>query len=167
MENNDLDYPENIQLGVDIAAAAETNDATKAEELIRANEFVVLQQIDLETGEVEIDEEDNINVVMAEVDDDMAVVCFTSLSSAESFMDEVCEELTGGTRLPAVVLDGNQLLDGLPEGIGLLINPTTEQECYFPPSCFEFDEEYESEDEEEDLESDQESLSRRQDHDEA
>jgi hypothetical protein len=79
VENNEIDYPENIQLGVEIAAAAETNDASKAEELIRANEFIVLQQIDLETGEIEVDEEDNFSVVLAEVDEDMAVVCFTSM----------------------------------------------------------------------------------------
>jgi SseB protein N-terminal domain len=159
VENNEIDYPENIQLGVEIADAAETNEASKAEELIRANEFIVLQQIDLETGEIEVDEEDNFSVVLAEVDEDMAVVCFTSLTAAESFMDEVCEELTGGTRLPAVVLEGNQLLDGLPEGIGLLINPTTEQECYFPPSCFEFDDHFtDDEDDDEEFEEETDSL---------
>lgn len=156
MENNEIDYPENIQLGIEIAAAAETNEASKAEELIRANEFIVLQQIDLETGEIEIDEDDNFSVVLAEVDEDMAVVCFTSLTAAESFMDEVCEELTGGTRLPAVVLEGDHLLDGLPEGIGLLINPTTEQECYFPPSCFEFEDHFDDEDDDEDESDDDE-----------
>ncbi|HAC90105.1 MAG TPA: hypothetical protein DCF63_05650, partial [Planctomycetaceae bacterium] len=54
----DWNYPENKQLGEEIAGAAEANDPARAEELIRANEFIVLQQIDLETGEIEVDEED-------------------------------------------------------------------------------------------------------------
>lgn len=138
--NEELDFPENVQLGVEIADAADANDASRAEELIRGNDFIVLQEIDNETGEALMDEEDRFSVVLAEVEEDMAVVCFTSLSAAENFMNEVCDELTGGTRLPVVVLEGNDLLDGLPDGIGLLFNPTTEEECYFSPSCFEFEE---------------------------
>lgn len=147
VENNEeLDYPENVQLGVEIADAADANDARRAEELIRGSEFIVLQEIDVETGEVLVDEDDRFSVVLAEVEEDMAVVCFTSMSAAESFMNEVCDELTGGVRLPVVVLDGDELLDGLPDGIGLLFNPTTEEECYFSPSCFEFQENVSEED---------------------
>ena len=138
--NNELDFPENVQLGVEIADAADANDASRAEELIRGHDFIVLQEIDPETGEAMMDEDDRFSVVLAEVDEDMAVVCFTSMSAAENFMNEVCDELTGGTRLPTIVLEGDELLDGLPDGIGLLINPTTEEECYFSPSCFEFQE---------------------------
>lgn len=139
-ENHEVDYPENVQLGVEIADAADANNASQAEKLIRGHDFIVLQEIDNETGEAMVDEEDRFSVVLAEVEESMAVVCFTSLSAAENFMNEVCDELTGGARLPAIVLEGDELLDGLPDGIGLLINPTTEEECYFSPSCFEFQE---------------------------
>ena len=136
----DLAYPENVQLGVEIADAADANDASRAEELIRGGEFIVLQEIDPESGEAVVDDEDRFSVVLAEVEEDMAVVCFSSMSAAESFMEQVCDELTGGTRLPAIVLSGDELLDGLPDGIGLLFNPTTDEECYFSPECFAFQE---------------------------
>jgi SseB protein N-terminal domain len=147
--DEEMDLPENLALGIEIADAADQNDAGKAEQLIRANEFIVLQQIDLETGETDIDEDGNFSVVLADIEEDKAVVCFTRLSAADNFMDEVCEELTGGARLPTVVLEGDQLLDGLPDGIGLLFNPTTEEECYFPPSCFQFESHQEEDDGEE------------------
>jgi hypothetical protein len=135
-ENPNSEFPENLTLGSEIAEAAEENDAVTAEQLIRSHEMIVLQRIDPETGQVEFDEDDNFSVVLAEVDEDIAVVCFSNFTAASSFMDSVCEDLTGGSRLPAVVLDGNELLDGLPESVGLLVDPTTENESYFPPGCF-------------------------------
>jgi hypothetical protein len=135
-DNSGVPFPENPTLGSQIADAAEAGDAERAEDLIRNHELIVLQRIDEETGQVEFDEDENFSVVLAEVDEDIAVVCFSNLTAANSFMDTVCEELSGGSRLPAVVLDGNELLDGLPDSVGLLVDPTTEQECYFPPSCF-------------------------------
>lgn len=143
------EFPDNPTLGSEIAQAAEDNDAFKAEQLIRSHELLVLQRIDVETGEVEYDEDENFSVVLAEVDEDVAVVCFSNFSAATSFMDSVCDELTDGQRLPAVLLDGNELLDGLPDSVGLLVDPTTDNECYFPPSCFsdgsdDFDDEEEN-----------------------
>lgn len=146
----DWNYPENTQLGEDIANAAEANNPERAEELIRAHEFIVLQQIDLETGEIEVDEEDQFSVVLAEVDEDLAVVCFSSYSAAENFMDTIGNDLTGGKRLPAVILDGNELLDGLPDSIGLLVNPATDSECYFMPQCFSSSEQSYGDDQDDD-----------------
>jgi hypothetical protein len=149
-ENPGAEFPENPSLGSEIAQAAEDNDALKAEELIRSHEMIVLQRIDVETGQVEFDEDENFSVVLAEVDEDIAVVCFSHFNAASSFMDSVAEDLTGGSRLPAVVLDGNELLDGLPDSVGLLVDPTTENECYFPPSCFsDFSDSPDDDDEEE------------------
>lgn len=134
---DDFDFPENSVLGSQIALAAEEDDAEKAETLIRANEFLVLQMLETDECEGELHEEEQFAVLLAEVEDDLAVVCFSDSTSAENFMDQVCDDLAGGQRLPAVLIDGNQLLDELPESIGLLVNPTTGDECYFPPSCFD------------------------------
>ena len=139
---------EDPKLGAAIADAAEAGDGLAAEQLIRGGDFIILQQIDPETGEVEIDEDQNFSVVLAEVDEDMAVVCFTTSDQAQSFVDGIIEEFTGGKPLPAVALDGNELLDGLPDDCGLLVNPGSVEECYFPPSCF-FAEDSESDDESE------------------
>lgn len=127
----------NLDLGGLIADAAEANDSVAASLVIRGGEFILLQQIDPESGEVEEDEEGNFSVVLAEVDDeDVAVVCFTNSSAAANFSKEISEDLPEGHSLPEVTLDGETLLDGLPEDCGLLVNPGTDNECYFPPGCF-------------------------------
>ena len=132
---------EPVDLGGLIADAAEANDANTAENIIRSSEFIVFQQIDMDSGEVEEDEEGNFSVVLAEVDDDVAVVCFSSQAAADTFAQEIGDDLPAGRDLPAVLMDGNMLLDGLPEDCGLLVNPSSDTESYFPPGCFDWDEE--------------------------
>ncbi len=126
---------ENVDVGGLIADAAESNDAVVAASIIRSGQFILLQQIDVETGEVEEDEDGNFSVVLAEVDEDTAVVCFTNSAAVASFAEEIAEDIPEGHELPTVVVDGDTLLDGLPEDCGLLINPGEETECYFPPGC--------------------------------
>lgn len=131
---------EPVDLGGLIADAAEANDATVAENIIRSGEFIIFQQIDLESGDLEEDDEGNFSVVLAEVDEDLAVVCFSSQEAADIFAKEIVEDLPEGRDLPAVVMDGNMLIDGLPDDCGLLVNPGTDNESYFPPGCFLWDE---------------------------
>ena len=137
---------EPVDLGGLIADAAEANDATVAENIIRSGEFIVFQQIDMESGEVEEDDDGNFSVVLAEVDDELAVVCFSSQEAADNFAQEIGEDLAEGQELPAVMMDGNMLIDGLPDDCGLLVNPGTDNESFFPPGCFQWDEEDDEED---------------------
>jgi hypothetical protein len=130
-----------VDLGGLIADAAEANDATNAANIIRSGQFILLQQIDMESGEIEEDDEGNFSVVLAEVEDETAVVCFTNPNAVANFAAEIAEDIPEGHELPAVVLDGNDLLDGLPDDCGLLVNPGEDTECYFPPGCFDTDEE--------------------------
>ena len=128
---------ENVDLGGLIADAAESNDAAVAASIIRSGQFILLQQIDLDSGEIEEDEEGKWSVVLAEVDEDTAVVCFTNPEAVANFASEIAEDIPEGHELPSVILDGEALLDGLPPDCGLLINPGEETECYFPPGCFD------------------------------
>ena len=141
---------EPVDLGGLIADAAEANDATVAENIIRSGEFIVFQQIDMESGEVEEDDDGNFSVVLAEVDDELAVVCFSSQEAADNFAQEIGEDLAEGQELPAVMMDGNMLIDGLPDDCGLLVNPGTDNESFFPPGCFQWDEEDDEQDDEQD-----------------
>ena len=128
---------EPVDLGGLIADAAEANDAVVAESIIRGGDFIVFQQIDMESGEIEEDDDGNFSVVLADVDGEMAVVCFSNTDASTNFASEISVDLPPGRELPSAVLDGNTLLDGLPEDCGLLLNPGAETECYFPPGCFE------------------------------
>lgn len=128
-----------VDLGGLISDAAESNDATVAASIIRSGDFIVFQQIDAENSEVEEGEiekdADSFSVVLAEIDDETAVVCFSNQDSASNFANELAQDIPPGRELPAIVLDGNTLLDGLPQDCGLLVNPGAETECYFPPGC--------------------------------
>ena len=105
-----------------------------AASLIRDSRFIVFKQIDPEQdSDPSIDPGDSFPVVLAEIDDEMAVVCFSQESAAEEFARELADDIPAGRELPPVALDGNALLDGLPDDCGLLLNPGTEVECYFPP----------------------------------
>lgn len=137
---------EPVDLGGLIADAAEANDATVAENIIRSGEFIVFQQIDMESGEIEEDEEGNFSVVLAEVDEELAVVCFSNQAAADNFANEIGDDLPEGQELPAIMMDGNMLIDGLPEDCGLLVNPGTDFESFFPPGCFLWDDEDDEED---------------------
>ncbi len=132
---------EPVDLGGLIADAAEANEAEVAENIIRSGEFIVFQQVDMESGEIEDAGEGNFSVVLAEVDEELAVVCFSNEEAANNFALEIAEDLPDGRELPAVTMDGNTLLDGLPEDCGLLVNPGTDNESYFPPGCFDWYEE--------------------------
>ena len=128
---------ENVDLGGLIYDAAEDNDIGVANKVIRSGEFILLQQISDASGEADEDEDGNFSVVLAEIDDEVAaVVCFSNKDSAQLFVEEIADDIPAGRELPAVVLDGDTLLDGLPEDCGLLVNPGTENECYFPPGSF-------------------------------
>ena len=120
-------------LGGLIADAADEQDAETASSIIRGGEFIVLRQIDPESGDSEEIDEGDISVVLAEWEDETAVVCFSKLQFATDFTQEISGEIPEGHDLPTIILDGTSLLEGLPEDCGLLLNPGAETECYFPP----------------------------------
>lgn len=127
---------EPVDLGGLIADAADSDDIELATSIIRGGDFIVFQQVDVESGDTEEDDEGNFSVVLAEVDDETAVVCFSGEEWAANFATEIADELPEGHELPSVVLGGDVLLDGLPGDCGLLVNPGADSECYFPPGCF-------------------------------
>jgi hypothetical protein len=119
------------ELGAQIAAAAENEDAAVAASAIRSGDFIVFQQVDPENAGSE--SEEAVSVVLAQVDEDTAVVCFSDQRLAQVFAEEISDEIPPGQELPAVILSGDVLLDGLPDDCGLLVNPGSTLECYFPP----------------------------------
>ncbi|MFN3192931.1 MAG: hypothetical protein ACE361_20645 [Aureliella sp.] len=131
-----------VALGERVAGAIQNSDYSVAYSLMQEGNFIVFQQIDPENPVREGDDPDNFPVVLAEVDDDLAVVCFSDEEAAQHFADEVVgEELPEGHELPAMMLTGEALIEGLPADCGLLLNAGAESECYFPPGAFENDEE--------------------------
>ncbi len=120
-------------VGEALALAVEEGEEAEVDQIIRRHDFLVLQQFDPETGHVDENDDGSFNVVLVEVDEESAVVAFTQEKLASEFLLDVEEDLPEIENYPAIMLDGNTLLDGLPEDCGLLINPGAPTECYLPP----------------------------------
>lgn len=120
-------------IGEALALAFEEGEIAAVDIIIRKHDFLVLQQFNPETGEVDENDDGSFNVVLVEVDEESAVVAFTQEKLASEFLADVEDELPHAENYPAIMLDGNTLLDGLPEDCGLLINPGAPTECYLPP----------------------------------
>lgn len=117
-------------------SAASSQDVAVAASLIRDSNFIVFKQIDPEKEVDEpVDDGGSFSVVLAEIDEDMAVVCFSQQAAAEDFARDIADDMPTGRELPAIALDGDALLDGLPDDCGLLLNPGSDVECYFPPGA--------------------------------
>lgn len=121
-------------LGQQLMIAAESEDIVLAASLIRAGNFIVFQQIDPDNG-VSQDDED-ASVVLAEVDDGLAVVCFCEEEAANDFAANIVQDQAPDVEeLPAFTVTGESLLDSLPPEFGILVNAGAETECYFPPGA--------------------------------
>ncbi len=120
-------------VGEALVLALEEGEIAAVDIIIRKHDFLVLQQFDPDTGEVDENDDGSFNVVLVEVEEESAVVAFTKEKFASEFLADVEDELPDAENYPAIMLDGNTLLDGLPEECGLLINPGAPTECYFPP----------------------------------
>lgn len=123
----------NTELGQQIADAADQEDVVIIESLLRGNELIVLQQTTDENGEP-LEEEGDLSVVLAELDDEVAVISFTDIHFAEKFTEVFADKMEEDS--PQIVVTGDSLMDGLPNECGLLVNPGSEQECFFPPGTF-------------------------------
>ncbi|MCA9192428.1 MAG: hypothetical protein KDB03_11725 [Planctomycetales bacterium] len=131
-ENLDVDPRD---LGELIAECAETDNWDQMQELFESNVFFVLHRPGQESDEIEL--------ALIDVEDELAIVSFTNAEFADSFQRELAEEIEDFEPLAILPIDGQTLLAGMFSDGGLLLNPGTEFEVYFPPGYFEYDEEYE------------------------
>ncbi|GIW96763.1 MAG: hypothetical protein KatS3mg111_0096 [Pirellulaceae bacterium] len=127
-----------VDFGGLVLDAAREEDFETAEKILRSSMLYVLNQID-EDADVEFDDEEGgeFNLVIAESDDEVALICFTSPDHVENFLDSISEELPEDYEIPVIAMSGSMLLDGLPEDFGLLVNPNTDLECFFPAGIWQ------------------------------
>ncbi len=137
----DPEETENVDLGGLVYDACDNEDYATAERILRSGMIYVLHQIDEASPEMpDMEDEDSeaeFNVVVAEADGIVAMMCFTALEHVDAFLDSISDELPEDFEIPVVGMDGNTLMDGLPDDMGLLVNASTELECFFPPGIWE------------------------------
>ncbi|RMF38982.1 MAG: hypothetical protein D6753_14840 [Planctomycetota bacterium] len=136
----DPEETQEVDLGGLVFDACGQEDYETAERILRSGMIYVLHQIDESSPDMpDLEDEDaeaEFNVVVAEADGVIAIMCFTALEHVDAFLDSISEELPEDFEIPVVGMDGNTLIDGLPDDMGLLVNAGTELECFFPPGVW-------------------------------
>jgi hypothetical protein len=110
-------------------AAIDERDAAQVRSLILANEFVLIS-----VSEGEDDDEENVGALTAEIGEFDVLVAFTSEQNAGVFVGEMGELFEDEEGVDGVVVDGEALLEYLPDGFGLLLNPEVEDASIVDPT---------------------------------
>lgn len=121
---SDSNFPPDSELH----SAVSAGDLDKLRETILKREFVLLS-----TSKNEDDEDENVGALTAEIDQFEVLVAFTSESNAEVFVREMGDLFSEDESVDGVVVEGQAMLDYLPEGYGLLIDPELDQTSVMDP----------------------------------
>jgi hypothetical protein len=82
--------------------------------------------------------DDDFGAMVLEVDDFPALAAFTSEECAGNFAAANLDLCGDDGTVPGFVVDGQALLEYLPAGYGLILNPETDNECHvLPPNLTE------------------------------
>lgn len=112
-----------------IDAVAE-RDAEKVRSLILAGNFVLISVSDSEDE----DDEENVGALTAEVGDFDVLVAFSSEQNAGTFVGQMGDLFEDEEEVEGVVVEGDAMLEYLPEGFGVLLDPETESACVIEPT---------------------------------
>ena len=112
----------------EISDAVAERDAAKLRSLILTAEFVLLSVAD------EDEDDENVGALTAELEDFDVLVAFSSEKNAGDFVNEMSELFEDDEEVEGVVVEGEAMLEYLPEGFGLLIDPETEAACIVEPT---------------------------------
>lgn len=95
---------------------------------ILASEFVLLS-----TSKSEDSEDENIGALTAEIQDFEVLVAFTSEENAGNFVQEMSELFAEDESVDGILVEGAAMLEYLPEGYGLLLDPELENTSIMEP----------------------------------
>lgn len=108
--------------------AVSERDFNQLRALLLGGEFVLLS-----TSRSEQNEDDNLGAVTAEIGDIEVLVVFTSEQTAGHFVQESGDLFEEDEDVDGIVVDGDALLDYLPEGYGILLDPESDEVLVIEP----------------------------------
>ena len=111
----------NVPADADFAAAIEARDGSRLRELVLAGEFIL---INVQTDDD--DEEEGVGALTADLDDQPVLVAFTSEAHAGTFVGAMSELFEESDEVQGFLVEGDALLEYLPDEYGLLLNPETD-----------------------------------------
>ena len=111
-----------------LIAAINERDASQVRSLILAREFVLISV----SGED--DDDESVGALTAELGDFDVLVVFTSEQNAGVFVREMGDLFENEEEVDGVVVEGDAMLEYLPEGYGILLDPEIESACVIEPT---------------------------------
>lgn len=120
-DNSETDSAEADVLVANIVAAVEARDTSTLLQLIVAQQFVLISV----TDQADADDEEAMGAITAEVNDDEVLVAFTSEPLASEFVESMSDMFDEGDQIQGFIVEGDALLEYLPDDFGLLLNPET------------------------------------------
>lgn len=107
-------------------------DADSLRQLLLASEFVLISVSNAdEEGD---DDDDGYGALTAEIDGFEALVVFTEEQLAGTFVRDQDDIFGEGEEVEGIVVEGDALLEYLPEGFGMLVNPEFEDASVIDPA---------------------------------
>lgn len=110
-----------------LIAAINERDASQVRSLILAREFVMISI----SGDD--DDDESVGALTAELGDFEVLVVFTSEQNAGVFVREMGELFENEEEVDGVIVEGDAVLEYLPEGFGMLLNPEVESVTLIDP----------------------------------
>lgn len=111
-----------------LIAAINDRDANQLRSLILAREFVMISVSGTD------DDDDSVGALTAELGDFEVLVAFTSEHNAGVFVREMSDLFEHEEEVDGVVVDGDAVLEYLPEGYGILLDPEIESVSLIDPT---------------------------------
>ena len=88
----------------------------------------------LSTTKSEEDDDGNIGAITAEIGDIEVLVVFSSEQAAGHFVHESGDLFQEDEEVDGIVVEGDSLLDYLPEGFGILLDPESDGAIVIEPA---------------------------------
>lgn len=108
--------------------AVAEGDAGQLRALLLKNEFVLLSTIRSED-----DPEENVGALTAEIESMEVLLVFSGETSAANFVQQNDDLFEEDEEVDGILVDGDALLDYLPDGFGILFDPETDDALIIEP----------------------------------
>ena len=95
---------------------------------ILASEFILLS-----TSKAGEDDDDNVGALTAELEEAEVLVAFTTEENAKTFVDGMADLFSEDESVDGILVDGAAMLEYMPEGYGLLLDPELEPNSLMAP----------------------------------
>ena len=95
---------------------------------ILASEFILLS-----TSKASEDDDDNVGALTAELEEAEVLVAFTTEENAKTFVDGMADLFSEDESVDGILVDGAAMLEYMPEGYGLLLDPELEPNSLMTP----------------------------------